>query len=433
MAFDTRFSYDAGSDAATLDPLAVEVFGLQGSGTLQASAISTAPAFRGRAQVAEFAPRDLLRRFNQTPPQTSDDTALRAASIVTRFDITPAIGRFDELVIVLDDSRIAGSFIVDDFDDPSYRFTLSADRLDVDRYLPPPADEVADGERAAGGMALSAQALNAIAIAGQARVADLELAGLRFQQVDAALNFGAGKADIGPARANLYGGEFTGALNVDTNGELPTMSLSGQATTLALEPLITALTGESNFTGTGSFDIRLTGRGPTVTDTVRSAAGTMSFALRDGVISGFNLGRTLCQVYNASASLPAPPRLPEETSYQLIQGMANVTDGVAAMPDLLARAPFMDITGRGRLELVDQQLDFTLESTMTRSLGIQSCDSLDRMVGNSFPWTLKGTIAEAEIRPDFSKYLRQRIEDEIRDRARERIEERLQDRLRDLL
>jgi AsmA protein len=113
--------------------------------------------------------------------------------------------------------------------------------------------------------------------------------------------------------------------------------------------------------------------------------------------------------------------------------MANVTDGVAAMPDLLARAPFMDITGRGRLELVDQQLDFTLESTMTRSLGIQSCDSLDRMVGNSFPWTLKGTITEAEIRPDFSKYLRQRIEDEIRDRARERIEERLQDRLRDLL
>jgi AsmA protein len=159
----------------------------------------------------------------------------------------------------------------------------------------------------------------------------------------------------------------------------------------------------------------------------------MSFALRDGVISGFNLGRTLCQVYNARASLPAPPRLPEETSYQLIQGMANVTDGIATMPDLLARAAFMDITGRGRLALVDQQLDFTLESTLTRSLGIQGCESLDGMVGDSFPWTLKGTIAEAEILPDFSKYLRQRVEDEIRDRARERIEERLQDRLRNLL
>lgn len=433
LAFDTRFSYDPGNDAVTLDPLALEVFGLSASGNLRGSSVSTVPAFQGRAQVAQFAPRDLLRRFNQTPPQTSDETALRSASIATRFDITPELGRFDDLVLVLDDSRITGSFIVDDFDDPSYRFTLAADRLDVDRYLPPPADEVADGERAAGDLALSADALKVITIAGQAQVGDLKLAGLSFQQVAATLDFGAGKADIGPARANLYGGAFTGSLNVDTTGELPTMSLSGQATTLALEPLIEALAGESNFTGTGNFDIRLTGRGPTVTDTVRTAAGTMSFALRDGVISGFNLGRTLCQVYNSRAGLPAPPQLPATTSYQLIQGSANVADGLASMPDLLARAAFMDITGRGRLTLVDQQLDFSLESKLTRSLGIQGCESLDGMVGDAFPWTLKGTVTDAEILPDFSKYLRQRVEDEIKDRARERLEERLQDRLRNLL
>jgi AsmA protein len=434
LSFDTRFAYDAGADTLDLNPLAVEVFGLAATGRLRASALATAPAFAGNAQVQTFAPRDLLRRFNQTPPEASDDTVLRSARIDTRFDITPALGRFDELLLVLDDTRFSGSFVVDDFDNPSYRFDLSADRLDVDRYLPPPADQVEDGERAAGDIELSADALNAIRISGRAQVGDLKLAGLSFQQVSTNVDFGAGKASIDNARARLYGGEFTGGLNVDATGELPTMALTGQANQLALEPLIEALLGgEANFSGTGNFDIRLAGRGKTITDTVATAAGTMDFALSNGVISGFNLGRTLCQVFNAQQRLPAPPQLPKETSYVLLQGSARVDDGVASMPDLLARAPFMDITGRGRLSLLDQRLDYTLDSTLTRSLGIQGCESLDRMIGDSFPWTLKGTVTEAEILPDFSKYLRQRVEDEVKDRVRERVEDRLQERLRNLL
>lgn len=433
LSFDTRFSYDSASDAARLDPLAVEVFGLSASGSLSASALSSAPAFQGRAEVAEFAPRELLRRFNQTPPATSDDTALVSARISTRFDISSERGRFDELLLVLDDSRITGRFVVVDFNDPSYRFTLAADRLDVDRYLPPPAEEAADDERAAGDIELSAQALNAVTIAGRAEVDDLVLAGLSFEDVAAELDFGAGKANIGPARAKLYGGAFSGALNVDTTGELPTMSLKGKATTLAIEPLIEALVGDAHFSGTGDLDIELTGRGSTVTDTVHSAAGTISFALRDGAITGFNLGRTLCQVYNARAGLPAPPRQPARTRYTLIQGAATVKEGIARVPDLLARAPFLDVTGSGRVALVEQALDFELDSTLTGSIGIEGCDGLDGMIGDSFPWTLKGTVTEAQIRPDFSEYLRRRAEDELRDRARERLQDKLQDRLRNLL
>jgi uncharacterized protein involved in outer membrane biogenesis len=426
LAFDTRFEYNARADTLNLNPLALEVFGLAATGRLSATALSTVPAFAGNAQIQTFAPRELFRRFGQTPPQASDDTVLRSARIDTSFNITSKLGRFDELLLVLDDTRFSGNFVVDDFENPSYRFNLTADKLDVDRYLPPPADQAADGERVAGDIELSKEALNTIRISGHAEVNDLKLAGLSFQQVATDIDFGAGKADIGNARARLYGGEFTGGLNVDASGDLPTMALTGQARQLALEPLIEALLGgEANFSGTGNFDIRLAGRGKTITDTVASAAGTMSFALSNGAISGFNLGHTLCQVYNAQQRLPAPPQQPKETRYELLQGSARVDNGIAATPDLLARTAFMDITGRGRLVLVEQSLDYTLESKLTRSLGIQGCESLDGMIGDSFPWTLKGTVTEAEILPDFSKYLRQRVEDEIKDRVRDRLEDRL--------
>lgn len=432
VSFDTEFTYDAGADLVRLEPLAIEVFGLAANGRLTASRLSATPSFVGHAEVREFAPRDLMRRFGQEPPQTSDDTALRRVRISTDFDLTSALGRFDALVVELDDSRITGNFRVDDFENPSYRFTLAADRLDVDRYLPPRADEAEAGERVAGDIEISSEGLHALNISGQARVGSLELAGMSFQQVSTELVVGAGKADIQSARAELYGGKFEGTFNVDSTGELASMSLSGQATNLALEPLLTDLAGDSSLSGTGSFDLRLSGRGTTITDNLRSAAGTMSFALREGVLTGFNLGRSLCQVYNLQQGLPAPPKLPTETRYELIQGSATVTDGIAATQDLLARASFMDITGRGRLAFVDQGLNYDLESTLTKSLGIANCESMDRMIGDSFPWTLSGTLTEPTILPDFSKYLQRRIENELRERTQQRLEDRVRERLQNL-
>src|SRR5690606_13942083 len=102
---------------------------------------------------------------------------------------------------------------------------------------------------------------------------------------------------------------------------------------------------------TGSFDLSLSGRGSKVIDNVASASGNVSFSLTDGAIDGFNLGRTLCAVYNASQKLPSPAQAPASTQYQAIRGTARVAAGVAESQDLLARASFMDVTGRGRLHL----------------------------------------------------------------------------------
>jgi len=430
VAVDTQFSYDAQADRATLNPLALEIFGLTGTGQIEVTALSTSATAIGQAQLAPFEPREFLRRFGQAVPQTSDSTALRSASLSARFEIDSESGRFENIAMSLDDSKINGNFTVNDFENPEYRFALDVDRIDVDRYLPPSADEAEDGERVAGDIKLASEPLNALRLNGRVQVGDLNLAGLSFQELSTSIAVGGGKADIESARTKLYGGEFAGGFNVDTTGALPTMRLAGQLTGVQLDPLITALMGDSNFSGTATLDLALSGRGATVTDNLHSASGTMSFALRDGVVDGFNLGGTLCSVFNQVQKLPAPDSdVPKQTQYQLIQGTATVADGIASSSDLLARNSFMDTTGRGRLALVDQQVDYDFESKMTASMGIRGCESMDRLIGgSSFPWTLGGTIAEPQILPDFGEYLRQRAEDQLR----ERLEESLGDRLRDL-
>jgi AsmA protein len=428
VALNARFAYDTAQDSVTLAQFEAELFGLRGTGQLAGRGLSAAPAWSGQAKVAQFSPRDLMRRFGQPPPETSDPAALTRAAIDTRFEIDAAQGRFRNLVLELDGSRITGEFTVDGFRNPRYLFALAIDRVDADRYLPPPADQAAPGEKTAGDIELPTD--SPLVIDGRVQVGQLRLAGLDFQEVATGITLGDGNAKLDSARAELYGGEFDGSFHATTSGAQPGLRLQGRANGLQLQPLIEALTREAaNFSGTGSFEIDLAGRGGTVIENVETAGGNVSFALRDGTIKGFNLGRTLCSAYNATQKLAAPREQPKETRYQVVQGTATVANGIAQSPDLLARTSFMDISGRGSLGLVEQRLDYDLDAKLTGRIEIPGCESMEPLIGGSIPFDIRGTVTDPTITPDFSEIVKRRIENEVRDR----VQDRLQDRLRDLI
>jgi AsmA protein len=241
---------------------------------------------------------------------------------------------------------------------------------------------------------------------------------------------GSGDMKLENARARLYGGSFAGNFHVRAAGSDPGLALDGRAAGLQLEPLIAALTGEPpNFSGTGSFDLNLAGKGRTITENVQTAGGNVSFDMLDGAIKGFNLGRALCSAYNVTQRAPAPPELPAVTPYEAIKGSAIVTAGTATSNDLLARTSFMDLSGAGSLQLVEQQLDYELDAKLTAPIKIDNCQTLDEFVGGELPFRIRGTVTEPTITPDFSKLIRRQLREGLQDR----LEDRLKDRLRDIL
>jgi AsmA protein len=428
LALDARFVYERDADRLRLAPFAAEVFGLTGRGELEVRSLAAAPVWSGRLEVASFTPRDLFRRFGQPVPETADPAALTRAAIDTRFTVDEDRGRFENIVLALDDSRISGDFTVDGFQLPGYSFTLAIDRVNVDRYLPPKAADAQAGETTAGDVELPTETLANMKLNGQVEVGELELAGLKFAQVGTEIVIGDRSAALNGAKADLYGGRFEGSLTVDGRAETPGLALNGRATGLALEPLIQALTAEeANFSGTGNFDLALTGRGAKVIDNVRSAAGTMSFTLSEGAIKGFNLGRSLCAVYNAAQKLPKPADAPLVTAYQTIRGTARVDAGVAQSSDLLARTVFMDVAGGGNLGLAEQRLDYDLQAELTGPIAIQGCESMRELVGQSLPLRIRGTVTEPEIMPDFRKIIEDRLKRQLERNVTDRLQERLQD------
>jgi uncharacterized protein involved in outer membrane biogenesis len=427
LALDTRFAYDTNVGTLALDRLSVELFGLSAEGELAISSLSSSPAWSGRLSVQNFSPRDLFRRFGQRIPATSDPTALSRASIEARLEASSERSRFEDIALRLDDSRIGGRFAVEGARHPSYAFDLAIDQVDVDRYLAPPAAEAEAGEATAGEIELPFKALETLKLQGNVSAENVHLAGMTFQDISTAVSVGDGRAALSSARARLYGGSFEGELTVDGRGREPGLSLAGKASALQLEPLIEALfKDKANLSGTGSFDLKLAGHGRKVIDNVNSAAGTLSFTLADGSIEGFNLGRSLCAVYNATQKLPAPAQAPKATRYQTIQGTAQVENGVAHSDELLARSSFMDVTGRGDLELASRRLDYQLEAKLTGSIGIRNCESMDGLIGDSVPVRIKGTVDAPDIAPDYSRIIEQRVKEELRKRLTERLLDRLQ-------
>ena len=119
--------------------------------------------------------------------------------------------------------------------------------------------------------------------------------------------------------------------------------------------------------------------------------------------------------------LIAPPDQPKLTQYQLIQANASVANGVATSPELLARSAFLDVTGSGTLVLADGVLDYAMRATLTQPIAIPNCNSMDRLVGGSFPFTIKGPLDSAVPVPDFGQIIQERVRDELRERILERL------------
>jgi AsmA protein len=420
MQLKTRFAFDSGADTVTADPFEAELFGIKASGQIQGRRVTRAASWTGQVKVAQFSPQALMQRFGLPPQPTSDPKALTRATVDAKFEVDANSGRLRDIVLALDDSRITGSFTVDDFENPKYLFGLNVDRVDADRYLPPKADEARAGQKTAGDIELPEH--NTMRLDGTMQVGDLALAGLKFSNVGSRIVIGNGDMTLENARAHLYGGDFAGTFGVRARGNQPGLELDGKATKLDLAPLIEALTGEpANFSGSGDFQITLSGTGRKIIDNVRTAGGNVSFAMSDGVVKGFNLGSLLCAAYNLKERLPAPTGQPKETKYQVIKGTATVTAGTAKSKDLLARTAFMDISGGGTLGLVEQRLDYDVDAKLTGKIAIPGCQTMDGLIGESIPFNIKGTVTDPSITPDFSKILQKRLRDEAQDRLREKL------------
>jgi AsmA protein len=400
---------------ATVSNLKLNAYDLNLTGQFKAGQIlGTSPEISGDLALAPFNVRKLLQNLGQAVPNTADPETLKRASLELHFSGSPSKMNIEPLDLQLDDSTLDGSIHVAMAADkplPALRYDLHLDAIDADRYLPPPAKgeqtKVAPptaGAAAAG--ALPMELLRQLDINGNMDLAKLKVSGLHISQIKTHLSASNGLIRLKP-EAQLYQGSYSGSAQLDARGETPKYTLDDKLTGIQAEPLIKDLMDKDLISGTGNIRSKLTTAGQTPDEMTKALNGRIDLSFTDGQIKGINLAQLLREAKAKLKKQPPPPKDEVKgTDFTELTATLKIRNGVVYNDNLSTKAPFVRIEGKGKADLVNQQLDYLVTAAIVKSATGAGGAELEELRGLPIPVRITGSFTAPDINLQYDEILK---------------------------
>jgi len=430
--------------ANLLADLAADVLKVQGldlksgelhlSGHLDGSKLQSEPAFTGKLSLDPVNLRQLMERFGVAPPETADPAVLQRFALSTDIKAGKTQAALDKLEIQLDDSKLSGNAKVLLRQPQGYRFALNLDSIDLDRYLPPPADKPADKPAAETPKQPAGQeqplfpveTLRQLDVDGTFSVGTLIVSKLKLEKASIQVKAKDGDVRIGNKVGAFYQGNLNGSLGVNAKGKTPTLSVKQDMQGIQAEPLLTDLTGKGHMSGAGRFFIDVNGAGQTVGAIKKSLGGKLNFAFTDGAVNGFNLGRMLREGAAKLKGQTLPPEQAEQkTDFSELTGSAVIKKGVLNNQDLSAKSPLIRVTGKGTVNIGNDTLDYKVKPVLVSSLKGQGGKELDNLKGVPIPVHLTGPLSKPDWSVDLAAALTESQKGKLKEKATQEIQKAL--------
>lgn len=422
-------------NASKLDPavLTFAALGIEGSADITDLSWSDAVTAAAGITVQQFSPRDLLQQLGSEPLETADPAALSAVA----FTASAAYGNsgigLRNLNLRLDNTTLKGEVLVPPGSASQIRFDLTADTINLDRYMAPAVDgQDAGTSAAADDFEIPADMIRAVNAKGSLRLSEALLSDMRFTNVQLGLDLNGGKLRLNPLSADLFDGNYSGDVRVDASGATPKLSLNEKVTGVSLTPLAEAMFDRKNITGTINGNFVLNAQGKTLSVMRQNLNGTMSFELADGAWQGVDLWYQLRSARALYKREEAPePRTPARTDFSSVLVNGTVKDGIFTNNDLVADMPFLRVTGNGTVNLVAGELDYALQARVLERpefLRGASEAEIAEFTEALIPVRVRGKLTDPSVRPDIEAMFRKEVEDTLKkkgDELRDRLLQRL--------
>ncbi len=424
-----------GAETLELNGLTLGFLGVTMAGSLSGQRLMSDLALTGAVDIREFAPREVLQRF-EVDVSTADNSVLtRATAKANLLYNSNQIGLRD-MQLTLDDSTLTGRVALEG---ERITYDLTVDDINVDRYLPP-ATEASDAPAEEGSLDevdLPLEVMRTVNAQGQLKFGKAQFSGLTLTDAAFALTAVNGAVRLTPT-AQLYGGRFNGDIRLQVEGDSARMNVEQNLEDVNLAALGQDLLGSQDITGTGDVRLSLVTQGQNVGQMRRDLDGDVAFNVTDGSIEGidlwYELRRGRARLSNDAE--PAREGTARRTTFSSLSATGVVEDALLTNRDLNGRLDFMTIDGTGTVNLLDDTIDFDLVATMVDGPVLQSDPEMVRYAGDELPLRVTGTIDAPSVLPDFAAIVRQQVSEEVEERVderREEVREEVRDRLRDRL
>lgn len=345
-----------------------------------------------------------------------------------------------DLTTKLDESNIKAKIALSQFDALFTRFDVVIDKFNMDRYFPPaePKPAAKPEAPADGGPApeqpIDFSPIKSLNLAGSLRIGDFVASNIKVQNLRVDVKAAGGKLDINPLLADLYQGSAKGSAVVNANNNQ--ISVKQNLSGVLIGPLLRDAADQDLLEGRGDVILDLTTAGNSVTAFKKALNGTAALKLKDGALKGIDLAQSL---RNAKSMFSGGARESEQaatggekTDFSEMSASFVVRNGVARNQDLLAKSPFLRLTGEGEINLVESSLNYLAKAAVVATSSGQEGKDLADLKGLTIPVRVSGPFAalkyKLEFGSAFSAGVKQQFEqkqDELKDKLEDKLKSRL--------
>jgi AsmA protein len=318
-----------------------------------------------------------------------------------------------------DDTTLAAEFDLRGFAAPRLSFEASADKLNLDRYFPParpgPGNDSADPKA---DPSIDLAMLKELNLSGEARVGQLQVRGVKLQNLRVVARAGDGRLVLAPISSALYGGSVNATAFAQADNRL---GLDAAFTGISIEPLLKDALDRDVLAGRGDVKLTLASAGGTVGALKRALDGSGTVALRDGTVKGIDVARLLSGARKYLSSGQTQTRTgsaAEKTDFSELKASFVIKDGVARGDDLALKSALINVQGAGQVDLARASLDYLVRATVVGNAQGELVD-LRLLHGVTVPVKLSGPFEKISYSVEWGAVARDMLRSNTAGRVRE--------------
>jgi AsmA protein len=390
------------------------------------------PKFDVDVQISPFSPRKLLGAMGKVfPVATSDPKALNLMALKAGIKGDAGMISVSNGVIDLDESKLNISMEAGNFSKPSVTFKCDLDKIDLDRYLPPPSQEkgmekqpktaAKQGKRAEKQPKTAAaqvkkktdySLLRKLSIDGTVKIGNLKVKNAKIENVHFKLIGKNGVFNLRSMTMALYQGDLSGHGRFSVQKNVPRTNVQLTLKGVQAGPLFTDVLKKDFLEGNLKANINLTMTGDDAKQIKKTLNGNGDLLFKDGAIKGIDLAGMANNV-KAAFGLAEKTEETGRTEFSELHAPFTVKQGLVNTANTTLISPLIRLTASGTADLVSENLDFRVEPKFVGTLKGQG-DTQERS-GLMVPVLVTGTFSSPKFRPDLESILKQKIERSLPD------------------
>ncbi len=318
---------------------------------------------------------------------------------------------------------------------PSLKGDLDLPKLDVNPYMPEQSasnDTASEGSKKPTGQKwddtpIDFSPLKLVNVDFKLSVGELLVQKMKIGQTKLSTVLKDGILNLNLDELALYNGKGTGTVTVNAQGNEAKISEAFSLTGLQLQPFLKDAADFDKLEGTGNIDLDVTTTGISQKTFVEKLNGKGSILFTDGAINGINLAAMARNVTSAFTDSGEA----QKTDFAELSASYTIVNGLLENKDLKLLNPFVQVFGKGKVNMPPKTLDYRLEPKVTASTKGQGSGETS---GLAVPINVTGSWDDPSFAPDLAGVISNVADpDVLKEKIKDAGKEKLQDSLKDNL